>query len=76
MKKQILNIGKALNRAEQKQVFGGATLAAEGSCAVRINGSVWTGLSLSRINEVKKNMSAGDSVQWCCDGCSTASWLN
>lgn len=75
MKKQILNIGKALSRAEQKQVFGGM-MAAEGSCAVRINGSVWTGLSLSRINKVKEKMSAGDSVQWCCDGCSTASWLN
>ena len=24
MKKQILNIGKALNRAEQKKVFGGS----------------------------------------------------
>jgi hypothetical protein len=27
MKKQILNIGKALNRAEQKQVFGGKMAA-------------------------------------------------
>jgi hypothetical protein len=26
MKKQILNIGKALSRAEQKQVFGGRVL--------------------------------------------------
>jgi hypothetical protein len=26
MKKQILNIGKALSRAEQKQVFGGAMM--------------------------------------------------
>lgn len=30
MKKQILNIGKALSRAEQKEVFGGAELTQEG----------------------------------------------
>ncbi|AQS94451.1 hypothetical protein BXQ17_10410 [Polaribacter sp. BM10] len=30
MKKQILNIGKALSRAEQKQVFGGNVLIEDG----------------------------------------------
>jgi hypothetical protein len=30
MKNQILKIGKVLNRAEQKQVFGGAVLTHEG----------------------------------------------
>lgn len=38
MKKQILNIGKALNRAEQKEIFGGNVLMEEGfddGCYVR-----------------------------------------
>ncbi|AUC85679.1 hypothetical protein CW731_10445 [Polaribacter sp. ALD11] len=74
MKKQILNIGKALSKVEQKQVFGG--LSQGGTCAVRINGAVWTGLSRGRIDRVKLAMETGDSVQWCCEGCSTASWLN
>jgi hypothetical protein len=30
MKKQLLNIGKALSRAEQKQVFGGKMAAEDG----------------------------------------------
>jgi hypothetical protein len=34
MKKQILNIGKALSRAEQKEVFGGAVLTHAGNCMV------------------------------------------
>jgi hypothetical protein len=77
MKKQILNIGKALSRAEQKQVFGGvSTNQGAGTCAVRINGEVWPGLTRGRIDRVKAAMQPGDSVQWCCEGCSTASWLN
>lgn len=33
MKKQILNIGKALSRAEQKQVFGGNVLIEDGEAS-------------------------------------------
>lgn len=71
----FLSIGKTLSRVEQKQVFGGAMMLG-GSCAVRINGAVWTGLFKARIERVKLAMETGDNVQWCCEGCSTASWLN
>jgi hypothetical protein len=43
MKKQILNIGKALSRAEQKQVFGGLVLL--GKCWVSCkNGGTYEAL--------------------------------
>jgi len=74
MKKQILNIGKALSRAEQKQVFGGVSQG--GTCVIRLNGGIWHGQSSSDVEQVKKKMKTGDSMQWCCESCSTASWLN
>ncbi|TYQ00338.1 hypothetical protein C7447_101950 [Tenacibaculum adriaticum] len=37
MKKQILNLGKALNKAEQKQVNGGTMLA---SCSDLYRGNI------------------------------------
>ncbi len=70
MKKSILNLGEALNKAEQKQINGG-----RGTCSVRINGSVWNGLSRSNIDNAIKKMDQGDSLQWCCSSCDTASWL-
>ena len=70
--KNLLNLGKALNKAEQKSINGGSL---GGGCAIRINGSVWTGVSRGRIDNVIASMSEGDSVQWCCASCDSASWM-
>ena len=48
MKKQILNIGKALNKAEQKQVNGGTMLA---SCADLYKGLNCNGYVIRRCRE-------------------------
>ena len=40
MKKQILNLGKALNKTEQKNIFGGAIIRHQnGNCANAIEGN-------------------------------------
>ncbi|MBE0423711.1 MAG: hypothetical protein IBX66_07215 [Lutibacter sp.] len=37
MKKQFLNLGKALNKAEQKQIFGGELPISDGWCVPSCN---------------------------------------
>lgn len=79
MLKNILNVEGvvALNKEQQKSVFGGLA-AAGGSCAVMMqNGDgeilVVQGLSLSQVTAAGGN---GGGNRWCCDSCSTASWIN
>ena len=80
MKKSILNLGKALNRTEQKLINGGS-----GTCAactnvqfVEVNHNVFakqcvgdliTGVS---INEAQSHVSGGGN--WCCDSCGGVTW--
>jgi len=57
MNKQILNIGKALTRAEQKQVFGGTEITQEGGGAISAtcfceNGPKMIGSDCSWCNQV------------------------
>ena len=76
MKKQFLNLGKALSKAEQKQIFGGETEPeglAGGSCGyMHPSGQVWCGLSRSQAEGAYNNMGGN----WCCDSCGTASYCN
>ena len=75
MKTQILNIGKALSRAEQKQVFGGRMLY-NGGCAFQggngYYGQVGANYSLEYV-QAGADLTGG---HYCCDSCCTASWLN
>jgi len=73
MKKQFLNLGKALNKAEQKQIFGG-TISEEveegagGTCGYRHpSGATWCNLSRSQAEGAANNMGGN----WCCDSCGT-----
>ena len=67
MKKQILNLGRKLSRAEQQKINGGS-----GSCQY-YNGAL--GCRMSGLT------SSGAQAQlhtpldhWCCESCDTASW--
>jgi hypothetical protein len=69
MKKQILNIGKTLTRAEQKQISGGTS-----TCAY-YNGE--TGQPTYNISSSEaQGMLSNASDHWCCNTCDTASWYN
>lgn len=71
MKKQILNIGKALSRAEQKEVFGGFTeLSEEGDtpCSVYVTGTGWVaGYSVSDAQFLYSE--GGEVTGYCCASC-------
>jgi hypothetical protein len=64
MKKQILNIGKALSRAEQKQVFGGM-MAAEGNCMVGCSNQLPNGDNIVVENAPDCSSTTTD---WACRG--------
>lgn len=42
MKKQLLNLGKALNKAEQKLILGGTEIMDEGGCLSMFSQCEWT----------------------------------
>ncbi|MCT4699662.1 hypothetical protein [Tenacibaculum haliotis] len=71
MKKQILNLGKALNKAEQKEINGGGTCSAHIPCGHESCGG--------GENNYLFNVSQAEAIafggRWCCESCSTASWL-
>lgn len=70
MKKQFLNLGKILNKAEQKIINGGFP----GTCAVMLygyGGPVFENVSLNTaLDTIAKN-----GGRYCCDSCNEASWL-
>lgn len=83
MKKQILNIGKALNRAEQKEIFGGTELTFEGggSCCNTItysDGYQYRSCGMS-MTQAKGNLGTSwdnlggggpaSVTHWCCSSC-------
>ena len=70
MKKQFLNLGKALNKAEQRSIIGGLP----GTCAVMLygyGGPVFENISK---NTALKAIAANGG-RYCCDSCEEASWL-
>ena len=66
MKKQFLNLGKALNKAEQKEIFGGTM--AYGACTVGCNSGAQIGsapdCSESTMNSACANQ-GGSSICSC-----------
>ncbi len=68
MEKQILNIGKILTKAEQKQINGGII----GGCGYYNGetGQVTYNLSSSEAQGSLSN----ESDHWCCDSCSDTGW--
>ena len=76
MKKQILNLGKALNKAEQKLINGGNPGGlddAPGTCGyISPEGSVWCNISKSQAKGSYENMGGN----WCCDSCGTTSYCS
>ena len=66
MKKQILNFGQRLSRAEQQQINGGSGCAYYNGAT----GEVTYGISSSAAQASLSNA----SDHWCCESCSTASW--
>lgn len=88
MKKSILNLGNALTREEQKKVFGGNLSASSGgTCnACRepfviedagpndmVTGGCMSGVYNVSREDAQAFVSGGG--YWCCDSCSTASWM-
>ena len=67
MKKQILNIGKTLSRAELQKINGGA-----GTCKYYNSQSncIQIGLSSSQA----QGLLAHPDDHWCCESCDTTSW--
>ena len=84
MNKLIMNLESVvfLKKEQQKNTFGGKDLnigdnVLAGSCAVLITNCdgerlVWWG-SLDEITAAGGN---GGGRRWCCDSCSSASWIN
>ncbi|MFP4847141.1 hypothetical protein [Winogradskyella sp. PE311] len=66
--KNLLNLGKTLNKAEQKSVFGGF-----GSCAY-YNG-VTGEVSYLLTSSQAQGMLNDASDHWCCNSCDSASWF-
>ncbi|MFD2567271.1 hypothetical protein [Pseudotenacibaculum haliotis] len=69
MKKQILNFGETLSRAELQKINGGT-----GTCAYYNGetGQITYNLSSSQA----QGMLANASDHWCCESCDTASWYH
>ena len=66
MKKQILNLGRKLSRAEQQKINGG------GTCAY-YNGQ--TGQVTYNISSAQAQASLANAEDhWCCQSCESASW--
>ena len=74
MKKQFLNLGKALNKAEQKSINGGLTeLTYRGTCGYRSpDGAVWCGITKSQAEGAYNN----NGGNWCCDSCGSSSYCS
>jgi len=77
MKKSILNIGKALNKAEQKMVFGGRNLQEDdndGPCCISVNNGGFNdcGYSVNQAqNLYNQSFTVADSTVtgYCCASC-------
>ncbi|MCF6168849.1 hypothetical protein [Lutibacter sp.] len=59
MKKQFLNLGKALNKAEQREIFGGAGTC-DDECSPSVGGSCPSGQECVEFNS---NISCPDDPQ-------------
>lgn len=71
MLNDILNIEgtTVLSREQQKSIEGA------GPCQIYIDGSVWTGLSVSSAQSAySKNRAKGRDARYCCASCGDRDW--
>ena len=66
MKKQILQLGKALSRAELQKINGGGTCAYYNSQSNCISSGLSSQQAQGRLSH--------ENDHWCCNSCGTASW--
>ena len=84
MNKSIMNLEGVvfLSKDQQKNTFGGRGLDAggngtTGSCAVLItNGDGERLVFRGTLAEITAAGGNGGGRRWCCESCSTASWIN
>ncbi|MFY0629893.1 MAG: hypothetical protein JXR05_05890 [Flavobacteriaceae bacterium] len=81
MKKSILNLGKALEKSEQKEITGGYTtvgIGPGGSCAVIIYSAPGFTPTIHRnisSATAQQALAAGNfGGSYCCSSCSSAPW--
>lgn len=75
MKKQILNLGQALNKAEQKQIIGGSPAEIDpGSCAWQ-GGNGYSGV-VGVTRDYAEGAHNANGGWWCCQSCCSVGWLS